>query len=449
MKTNYLSHTPHERADMLKQIGHESIADLFSPISAELQNFELDLPPALCELELDQALSALHKKNTPLSETRSFLGAGAYRHFLPAALDNIIQRPEFLTSYTPYQAEISQGTLQVIYEFQSALCTLTGMDIANASAYEGATATAEAMLMANRLTQRQDIFVSSGLHPEYKEVLKTYAKATGLSLHFDEPPAENTVLEHFGDQEPAALIVQYPNFWGHPEALQDLADWIHDKKGLLIVVVTDPVVLGLLKPPGELGADLVVGEAQAFGNAISFGGPYLGFITARQKFIRQMPGRMCGLTEDEAGQQAFSLVLQTREQHIRRERATSNICTNQGLNALAASVWLSLIGRKGLVEMANICLQRTHYFAERLAQIEGFEILNQQAFFHEFVLKTSHPMDALQAYLAEHDIYLGVPLSQWHDHLSQHLLVNVTEMNPVSDLDATLDALKAFVERQA
>jgi len=448
MHHSYLAHTNSERKAMLDTIQAGDIDTLFSRIPDTLKDFKLKIPAALSELELSQELTKLSRKNTPLSEQIAFLGAGSYHHFLPAALDNILQRPEFLTSYTPYQAEISQGTLQVIYEFQSALCSLTGMDIANASAYEGASATAEAMLMAKRITRRNQILVSAALHPEYKEVLKTYAHATDLKLSFEPTLNEETDLSQFeGLDKPAALIIQYPNFIGHPEDLQKYADWIHEQKGLLIVVVTDPVSLGLLEAPGHLGADIVVGEAQAFGNAISFGGPYLGFITARSKHIRQMPGRLSGRTQDGDKKEAFALVLQTREQHIRREKATSNICTNQGLNALAASIWLALIGKEGLSEISNICIQRAHYFANQLKEIPGFNVYNSKAFFHEFILEYSGDLTVLQKTLREKGISLGVPLKQWYPERAQQCLINVTEMISMNDIQKTLDIIRQLSQR--
>lgn len=438
--SSYLAHTPAERAQMLATLGLSSQQQLFDSIPAELQNFELQLPAALSELELLQELEARQMRNQLVH--LNFLGAGAYAHFIPAAVDTLVSRSEFLTAYTPYQAEVSQGTLQIIYEFQSMLCTLTGMDIANASAYEGATATAEAMLMAHRITRREAMLVSPALHPEYREVLRTYASATGLSLV---EPAElklETDLTAFAEvAEPAALIVQYPNFFGGLEDLQALANWIHARQGLLIVVMTDPTVLGVLEAPGQLGADIVCGEAQSLGNGLSMGGPYLGFLTARESYLRQLPGRLCGLAQDQAGQRAFSLVLQTREQHIRREKATSNICTNQALMAVAATVWLSLIGPEGLRELATLCLKQAHWLAGQIHALPGFQVINQGPWFHEFLVRVAQPLEPLLTHLQAQNCLPGVPLARWYPQLDQHLLINVTELHRPADLQRLLELL--------
>ncbi|PIQ25301.1 aminomethyl-transferring glycine dehydrogenase [bacterium (Candidatus Blackallbacteria) CG17_big_fil_post_rev_8_21_14_2_50_48_46] len=437
---SYLAHTADERTAMLESLGFTTQAELFSSIPESLQQFDLKLPPALSELELLQELETLQKQNQPVQI--SFLGGGAYHHFIPAALDTLVSRSEFLTAYTPYQAEVSQGTLQVIYEFQSLLCTLTGMEIANASSYEGATATAEAMMMAHRLTRRNHILVSAALHPEYREVLKTYADATGLTLETSALQGFQTQSESFqSETEPAALVVQYPNFFGELENLQALANWVHQRKGLLIVVMADPTVLGVLEAPGNLGADIVCGEAQSFGNTLSLGGPYLGFLTAREAHLRQMPGRLCGLAQDQAGKRAFTLVLQTREQHIRRERATSNICTNQGLMALAATVWLSLLGKAGLQELASLCLKQAHHLAKRIAELPGFEVVNSGPFFHEFVVKSTEPIETLFARLKKAHVLPGLRLQTWYPELENHFLVTVTEMNRPADLDHFIDLL--------
>lgn len=445
MHTPYLAHSSQERQEMLTQIGYQSVTELFAPIPAALQDFEMDLPQPLSELELHQELSAMAAKNTGITQANSFLGAGAYRHYLPASLGTLGSRSEFLTAYTPYQAEISQGTLQTIFEFQSALCTLTGLDIANASNYEGATSAVEALSMACRITRRQQVFVSPTLHPEYREVLASYAQPLDYQLH--SAPAQQGSLDLASLPEleqPAALIVQYPNFLGQIEDLQAQADWIHERGGLLVVIINDPVCLGLLEAPGVLGADIVAGEAQAFGNAVSFGGPYLGFITAREKYLRQMPGRMCGVAEDNTGKTAYTLVLQTREQHIRREKATSNICTNQGLNALQATIWLSLIGKTGLQEMANICFQRAHYAAQRLSQIPGWKLSYPGPFFHEFVLEFEQPIATIVQALHQEQTAPGVPLARWFPELDRHLLINLTEMNPVSAIDQLVEKLTAL-----
>lgn len=445
MSMAYLAHTPQERSAMLASLGLQNQKQLFDPIPESLQAFELQLPPALSELELLRELEQRQAKCQPVAQQLSFIGGGAYHHFIPAAVDTLASRSEFLTAYTPYQAEVSQGTLQVIYEFQSLLCTLTGMEIANASSYEGATAAAEAMMMAHRITKRDDILVSQAVHPEYREVLKTYADATGLNLF------ESTLRDHKTDlgslenrETPAALVVQYPNFLGQLEEIQNLADWIHQRKGLLIVVMTDPTVLGLLEAPGQLGADIVCGEAQSFGNSLSLGGPYLGFLTAREVHLRQMPGRMCGLAQDQDGKRAFTLVLQTREQHIRREKATSNICTNQGLMALTATIWLSLIGQAGLQELAGICVKQAHTLAQGIAALPNFELASPGPFFHEFVVKTQHSLEGLFSYLHGQNCLPGLSLARWYPGLENQFLVTVTEMNRPEDLQRFVELLAAY-----
>lgn len=434
MHNAYLAHTPKERQQMLEAAGYAHIDDLFAPVPEALRHPVINLPEPLSEMELQQELGRIALGNTHADQQLCFLGAGAYRHYVPAVLSTLAGRAEFLTAYTPYQAEVAQGTLQVIYEFQSALCTLTGMDIANASTYEGATAAVEAMTMAARITGRLDLLVSETVHPEYREVMNTYAKALDLPLHGD---------QNFETVEaPAALVVQYPNFLGQIEDLQAKADWIHAKGGLLVVIMNDPVALGMLEAPGNLGADIVAGEAQAFGNSVSYGGPFLGFLTARKEHIRQMPGRMSGLAEDADGKTAYTLVLQTREQHIRREKATSNICTNQGLNALIATIWLSLIGKAGLQDLAEICFQRAHHLAQRISQLSQWSMAFEGPFFHEFVLKYEGDLTELLDKLACKDCIPGVALEQWYPKLKNHLLVTVTEMNTVRDLERLLQILE-------
>ncbi len=439
----YLAHTDAERQDMLNTAGYQHMDDLFSPVPEALRHPEIQLPAPLSEMELQQELARIARKNQSAEDQLCFLGAGAYRHYVPAVLSTLAGRSEFLTAYTPYQAEVSQGTLQVIYEFQSALCTLTGMDISNASTYEGATAAVEAMTMACRITRRQNILVSSTVHPEYQQVMKTYADALDMPVHTGDYVGGRARPQQFESiEDPAVLVVQYPNFMGQVEDLQAQADWIHERGGLLVVIMNDPVALGLLEAPGNLGADIVAGEAQAFGNHVSYGGPYLGFLTAREKYIRQMPGRMSGLAEDAEGNPAYTLVLQTREQHIRREKATSNICTNQGLNALIATIWLSLIGKQGLQELASICFQRAHYLAAKMAELPHWELAFEGAFFHEFVLKYDGDLEALLEQLAAEQCIPGVHLARWYPELENHLLVNVTEMNSVHDLERLLRILQ-------
>lgn len=442
MFTPYLAHTPAEREAMLATL-HSSIDEIFGVIPEPLKQFQLQLPAALCELELGQELESLARRNVPAGEQLSFIGAGAYRHYIPAALPILAGRSEFLTAYTPYQAELSQGTLQVIYEFQSALCALTGMDIANASTYEGATSAAEAMTMATRITRRKNILLDPNLHPEYREVMATYADALEIPLFTGESQQGQLDLSHFeAVPEPAALFVQYPNFLGQIQDLKALGEWIHAKGGLLVVILNEPVALGLLEAPGHLGADIVTGEAQALGNALSYGGPYLGFLTARSQYLRQMPGRMCGLAEDEDGQRAFTLVLQTREQHIRREKATSNICTNQGLNALIATIWLALIGKQGLQELAQVGYQRAHYAARQLTALPGVKLAYPGSFFNEFVLEIEGDVPAILSRLEAQNCLPGLALQRWYPELERHLLVNVTEMHAPAQVERLVTLLR-------
>jgi glycine dehydrogenase subunit 1 len=444
----YLPHTEEERQEMLHAIGVRSFEQLVSHIPADVRAKQLDLAPGLSELELCQHVAGLAAKNTPASQQMSFLGGGSARRYVPAVVPSIISRSEFATAYTPYQPEVSQGSLQIIYEFQTAVCLLTGMEVANASMYDGPTACAEAALMAARLTNRKKVIACGATNPEYRMVTETYVKSCGLT--YKEVAADSGVLEASKlslDDDVAAVIVQYPNYFGCLTDVQAAADVCH-KHGALLVVVSEPISLGLLKPPGDLGADIVVGDAQPCGNFLSFGGPSAGYMACRKDFVRQLPGRLAGMTVDNRGNRAFTLTLQTREQHIRRAKATSNICTNQALNALAMLVYLTMIGPQGLKQLASISLNRAHYLADRLSEIDGVELLFKQPCFNEFVISLNRPAAGVLDRLQQRGIIGGINLSRFYPQLKHAILVAVTETNSASELDAYAKQLKLVLSEK-
>jgi len=444
----YLPATQAERDLMLKEIGVRTFEELVSHIPAEVKAKELDLKVGLAELELTKELSRLAAKNKPTSQQASFLGGGSYRRYVPAVVPAVISRSEFSTAYTPYQPEVSQGSLQAIYEFQTAVCLITGMDVANASMYDGPTALAEACLMAVRLTNKKKIVLSGALNPEHRMVAETYAKSCELPCGTVSAAAGTTDLTNLDhvlnqDQDSACFVVQYPNYFGSVEPLQEIADKVH-ARGALLVVVSDPISLGLLKAPGDLGADIVVGDAQSCGNSLAFGGPSAGYMACRKDFIRQLPGRLAGMTVDNRGQTAFTLTLQTREQHIRRAKATSNICTNQALNALAMLVYLTSMGPQGLRDLAQISLQRAHYLADKLTKIAGVKLTFDQPFFNEFAISLPAPVETVLRQLEDQSILGGIALHKHFKHmpeLENSILVAVTEMNPKEELDQFAEAL--------
>jgi glycine dehydrogenase subunit 1 len=447
----YLPHTASDRDAMLQAIGVRTFEELLSHVPKEVRVKELNLEPGLSELELTQHISALAARNKPASQQANFLGGGCYRRFVPAAVGNIISRGEFATAYTPYQPEVSQGSLQAIYEFQTAICLLTGMEVANASMYDGPTACAEAALMAARLTGRNHMVISEALNPEYSLVTKTYLKTCGLTYKTLPCPNGNILTTDLAtdlgiDENTAAFLVQYPNYFGCFEDLAKLAEAAHEK-GALLVVVTDPISLGLLEPPANSGADIVVGDAQQCGNYLSFGGPSAGYMATRQKFVRQLPGRLAGMTVDKDGKRAFTLTLQTREQHIRRANATSNICTNQALNALAMLVYLTLIGPQGLRTIAEISLRRAHYLADEMQEINGVTLKFKNPYFSEFVIETAVPAAQLLSALQEEGILGGIDLSRFWPQYKNCLLVSVTEMTSTADLDRYLQTLPRVLAR--
>ena len=438
----YIPHSDADRKAMLERIGVGSVTDLFQDVPEGVRFPTLDLPAALSEIGARWELESLAEANLTAGEASCFLGAGAYRHFVPAVVDGVISRGEFYSAYTPYQAEVSQGTLQSIFEYQTMICELTGMDVSNASHYDGATSTAEAVITAINVhrMRRKKVIVSRFVHPEYREVIRTYTQ--GLDLTIVDQAGEPEDIREALDEETACLIVQYPDFLGRIEDLSDLAK-AAGAVGALFVVVADPIALGLLKPPGEFGADVVTGEGQGLGLGLHFGGPYLGFFAARQKYVRKIAGRLVGQTVDADGERGFVMTLTTREQHIRRERAISNICTNQGLLALAATVYMAALGKCGLRTVAELCYHKAHYAADQVDELDGFSVVRDKPFFKEFVVRCPRPVaeineDLLRGYV----IIGGYDLGEDYPELEDHMLLCVTEMNPRQEIDLLVSALK-------
>jgi glycine dehydrogenase subunit 1 len=441
----YIPNSPEERTEMLEAIGLKSAEQLFDSIPQELRlQRPLNTPAALSEIELLDKFENLGRRNAAAQRT-SFLGAGAYSHYIPTIVDHIISRSEFFTAYTPYQPEISQGTLQTIFEFQTLVCQLTGMEVANASMYDGSTALAEAVLMAERVTRRSKVIASAAVHPQYLEVVNTYVQHAGIDLEladFDQKTGQaGAALANAVDDQTAALVVQSPNFFGCVEDLKALADAAHAKGALLVVAITEAMSLGLLKSPGECGADIVVAEGQSFGVPVSFGGPYVGLFATRDKYARQIPGRLVGEAYDKKGRRGFVLTLATREQHIRREKATSNICTNEGLIALAATVYMEAMGRRGIQEAAKQCLQKAAYTAKRIAEVKGFSLPFSAPYFNEFVVRgSSDSVELLSRMAREKGIEAGIALSRFMPDRNKDFLVCVTETNTREQIDALVSA---------
>jgi glycine dehydrogenase subunit 1 len=444
---NYIPHSEKEIKEMLEVLGVKSLDELFSDIPKEARfKGELKFHDALSELELKHYCEELASKNTHYRA--SYLGAGAYRHYIPSAVRAITSRSEFYTAYTPYQAEASQGTLQAIYEFQSFVCLLTGMDVANASLYDGSTSVAEAALLACNETRRKKILVSRALHPEYREVLRTYLVACGC-FEIQEVPLSGGLtdlakLKEMVDKDTACVIVQNPNFLGALESGSELSAIARAAGALFVVVVAEPVSLGLLKAPGAYGADLVVGELQSFGLPLSSGGPYLGFMATLGKYMRKIPGRLCGKTVDKEGKPGFVLTLQAREQHIRREKAASNICTNEALCALAATVFLSIMGKKGIRELAALNVEKAHYALNRITAVPGFSKKFDAPFFNEFVVQSELPVSTVIDALDTRGIAGGLELRRFYDELGDCLLFCVTEMATKADIDELAEILSSM-----
>jgi glycine dehydrogenase subunit 1 len=441
----YLPHTEEDRRAMLAIIGAKSVDDLFRdvPASARLKT-PLDLPSGMGELEVERAMAQLAARNLPAGAAPFFLGAGAYRHHVPAAVDYLIQRGEFLTSYTPYQPEIAQGTLQSLFEFQTQVALITGMDVANASMYDGATAAAEAVMMANRLTRRKKAILAGNLHPHYREVVETYGRFNGFETIARKPdPQGKDDLAALIDNATSCVVVQNPDFFGEIRDFTALAEACHRVGALLVVVVTEILSLGLIKPPGAMGADIVAAEGQSIGNALDFGGPYLGLFATRDKFVRQMPGRLAGQTVDAEGKRGFVLTLSAREQHIRREKATSNICTNSGLCALAFTIHMALLGEAGFTQLATLNQAQAVKLADILSAIPGVTLVND-SFFNEFTLRLNHPAAPIVEALAEQGLLAGVPVSRLDPRpdLAALLLVAATELNTDADMAALAIGLR-------
>ncbi|MFI4988776.1 MAG: aminomethyl-transferring glycine dehydrogenase subunit GcvPA [Alphaproteobacteria bacterium] len=442
----YLPLTAADRSAMLQAIGVPDLESLYRDVpAAAFLKAPVELPSHLGEIEVERAFQAFAGANVGSSAVPAFLGAGAYRHHIPASVDHLIQRGEFLTSYTPYQPEVSQGTLQYLFEFQTQVSLITGMEVANASMYDGGSATAEAVMMANRVTQRKKAVLSGGLHPHYREICATHARWSGFEIVLAEPdPRGIEELASSIDDKTSSVVVASPSFFGHLRDYARLAEACHAKGALLVVVVSEVVSLGLVKPPGAMGADIVAAEGQSLGVPLSFGGPYLGLFAAREKYVRQMPGRLCGEAHDAEGRRGWVLTLSTREQHIRREKATSNICTNSGLCALAFTVHLALLGEAGLLRLAELNHAKAVQLAERLAAVKGVELLNE-SFFNEFTVRLPRPAAAVVEALAERRILGGVPLSRLYPDapaLADLLLVAATEVNTDAEIEALAEALE-------
>jgi len=440
---SYISNTKEQQQGMLSEIGKNSIQELFAdiPEKAHLKK-KLDLPPALSEMELSAYMKDLSGRSFSLDEYTCFLGAGAYDHYIPSLVGNITSRQEFYTAYTPYQPEISQGTLQAIFEFQTMICELTGMEISNASMYDGATALAEAVTMACQQTRRNEVLIANTVHPESREVLKTYERFKGvkvIEIGYDNGRIDQNELQsHLSDQT-AAIIIQSPNFFGIIEDVEEIAELAH-KNNSLLIVSADPISLAILKSPGESNADIVIGEGQSLGNPINFGGPYLGFMATSKQLMRKLPGRIVGETTDTEGKRAFVLTLQTREQHIRRDKATSNICSNQALNALAATVYMTVLGKQGLKDVAELCLHKAHYLNAQLIKSGKFKPVFSAPFFKEFLVESACQTDDLNNNLLSDKMIGGYSLKKDYPEFENGWLLAVTEKRTRQEIDR-------FVER--
>jgi glycine cleavage system P protein (glycine dehydrogenase) subunit 1 len=434
MPLPYLPNTDADRETMLREIGVGSIEELFKDIPEKVRHARFKLPRPLSELELKKELSQLAGRNASLDNYTCFLGAGSYRHFIPSTVEHVIGRSEFYTAYTPYQAEVSQGTLQATYEYQSLVCQLTGMEVSNAGMYDGGTAAAEAAIMACIIKKRGKVAVSAAVNPAYRDVIKTYVQARNFSI-------ENVDSNSSLPSDCACLVVQHPNFFGHLEEMEAYVRKAHDS-GALLIAIADPISLGMLKPPGQYGADIAVADGQALGNPLSFGGPGLGIFACRREYVRQMPGRIVGKTVDVDGKTGYVMTLVTREQYIRRERATSNICTSEALMALAAAVYLAALGKTGLRHVAELCYHKAHYAAERIAKLRGYSLVfSQKPFFKEFAIRCPVAPSRINQALLDEGIIGGLDIS----HIGGNaMLLCVTEMNIRQEIDKLAGILGRF-----
>jgi glycine dehydrogenase subunit 1 len=446
----FIPHTDLEREEMLKVIGVKKLEDLFKDVPEAYRFPKLDLSPALTEMEVYSEMQDISKANETTRDLACFLGAGAYNHYIPAAVDSLLQRGEFYTPYTPYQPEISQGTLQAIFEYQSLIALLTGMEVCNASHYDGATAVAEAGVLAyHHFREKRTRFVLSlAVHPHYRETFCTYLCGypeldIKIGAGNQNPLADPSSLDALIDNNTALVVVQYPDFFGRIYDYSSLARTTHEA-GALLAVVINPISLGLLKPPGDFGADIVVGEGQPLGIPLSFGGPYLGLFATRKELVRKLSGRLVGETLDSQGRRGYVLTLTAREQHIRREKATSNICTNQGLMALASTIYLSLVGKHGLKQVAELCYHKAHYAAQTIHAIPGFSVYSDTPFFHEFVVRfpDTVTVEEVNQHLLDHDILGGYDLGNDYPSLKNHMLIAVTEMNSREQIDLLAEVFK-------
>lgn len=439
---SYIPHTDAERQQMLAAIGVTTIEDLFEAVPASHRFPKINIAKGVSEMEVAAEMTALAESNEDASDFSLFRGAGAYYHFMPSVVNHILLRGEFYTAYTPYQPEVSQGTLQSIFEYQSMMCALTGMDAANASHYDGATSLAESITMAMDVTRgkRKKVVLSRGIHPQYREVVRTYHQGRDIEIIGDDKAASLDELIALVDENTAMLAVSYPNFFGQIEDFKTLAEKVHTV-GALLVMVVNPMALGLFKSPGELGADIVVGEGQPLGIPLSFGGPYLGFFATRTEYVRKIAGRIVGETVDQQGRRAFVMTLRPREQDIRREKASSNICTNQGLMALAAGIYLSLMGKNGLRKVAELNYHKAHYAADQIDTLNGYSVNRERVFFNEFMVHCPRPVSEINAALLEKGIVGGYDLGQDYPEYKDHMLVCVTEMNSKAEIDALVEAL--------
>ncbi|RCW40522.1 MULTISPECIES: aminomethyl-transferring glycine dehydrogenase subunit GcvPA [unclassified Halanaerobium] len=442
---DYVSNTKSERKNMLKEIGVKAVEDLFNMIPEEVAlDRPLNIPDGISELELVRKVQKHAAKNKSLDKLTSFLGAGAYDHYVPGIIDHLISRSEFYTAYTPYQAELSQGTLEAIYEYQSMISELTGLDVTNASMLDGGSAAAEAVVMGARISRRKKVLLPETVNPAYREVIRTYGRHQ--DLEFIDIKTENTavlpeLIEKELDDDTAVVVVQYPNFFGSIEKMEEIGRMVNNAKKAVFVVIANPILLGLLKEPAEFGADIVVGEAQNLGNGLNYGGPYLGFMSTRddRSYIRQLPGRIVGKTTDVDGKEGFVLTLQTREQHIRRERATSNICTNEALNALMATIYMAAMGKDGLKEVAEQSFHKAHYLAERIDKLDGYQVVNKDNFFFEFVVKSDRDLEKVKNSLLEENIIVGYDLKEAE---RDGLLICVTEKRTKEEMDQLVEKLE-------
>jgi len=440
----FIPHTDADRTAMLQAVGIDKLEDLFRDVPARFRFPKLNLPPAQSEMEISSELQEMSLANENVRDLVCFLGAGAYNHYIPAAVDAIIRRGEFLTAYTPYQPELSQGTLQAIFEYQSNVAALTGMDVCNASHYDGATAVAEAvnMAFANFRGKRNKVILSPALHPQYRQTVRTYTEGSSVVLIGDDSTsslgdAPDRMIPLI-DAETALVVVQYPDFFGRIYDYTKLAESAHSA-GALLAINVNPMALGMLKPPGYMNADIVTGEGQPLGIPLSYGGPYLGLFATRKEYVRKMAGRLTGETIDNRGQRAYVLTLTAREQHIRREKATSNICTNQGLMALASTVYMSLLGKNGLRQVAELCYHKAHYAADCIARLPGYSLWSALPFFNEFVIQCPAPVTEINDILLDHDILGGYDLSQDYPSLERHMLIAVTELNTRKQIDQLVE----------